>query len=90
MGREKKKEIEGLSCPARGGIPSLGDFSICWAACWLLCHRELFWLWELSESFLQDELSSSPIELDCKMLFHISGSRIAAEALAVRKHFSVV
>ena len=88
MGRDKKKQIKGLSCLARGGIPSLGDFSICRAACWLRCRRDLFWLWELSGSFLQDELSSSPSELDCKMLFDVSGSRIATEALAVRRHFT--
>lgn len=63
--------MEGLSCLAHGGIPSLGDFSICWAVCWLRCQRELK---EPSGSVLQDELSSSPIELDCKMLFDISGS----------------
>lgn len=90
MGRAKKKENEGLSCLAHGGIPSLGDFSICWAVCWLRCRRELFWLGEPCGAFLQDELSSSPIELDCKMLFDISGSRIATEVLAVRKHFSAV
>lgn len=90
MGRDKKKEIEGLSCLTRGGIPSPGNFSICWAACWLRCRRELLQLWEPSGSFLQDELSSSPIGLDCKMLFDISGSRIATEVLAVRKHFSAV
>lgn len=70
-GRDEKKEMEGLSCLAHGGIPSLGDFYICWAACWLRCQRELK---EPSRSFLQDELSSPPIELDCKMLFDISGS----------------
>jgi len=89
-GRDKKKEIKGLSCLVRGGIPSLGDFSVCWAACWLRCRREVIWLGEPSSAFLQDELSASPIELDCKTLFDVSGSRIATEVLAVRKHFGAV
>lgn len=63
-------------------FPSAGQFAGCGAT------GKLCWLWQPSGSFLQDELSSFPIKLDCKMLFDISGSRIAAEVFAGRKHLS--
>lgn len=68
--------IEGLSWHMVG-FPAWGIFP----SCWLWCHREFFWFWEWSGSFPQSELSSTLLKLDCKMLFDIIGSGIAAEVL---------
>lgn len=86
-GQERPGGDHGSVLPGPWWDSQPGDSSICWAARWLLGCTDLLWFWEPSRSFLQ-ELRSSLIELDCQMLFDRSGSRIATEVLAGRKHFS--